>query len=84
MLRLQGELGTTLDLVRLVHQREQLKRESQSQNHYLWDKRHVLADLKRARPALGSKEDEELYLDRERPPKKPKVEQRYANSSQYP
>ncbi|OJT01716.1 Enhancer of polycomb-like protein 1 [Trametes pubescens] len=75
MLRLQGELGTTLDLVRLVHQREQLKRESQSQNHYLWDKRHVLADLKRARPSLGSKEDEELYLDRERPPKKPKVEQ---------
>ncbi|KAI0635269.1 enhancer of polycomb-like-domain-containing protein [Trametes polyzona] len=74
MARLQSELGDILDIVRHVNQREKLKRETQSQNHLVWDKRHVLADLKRARPSLGSKEDEELFLDRERPPKKQKVE----------
>ncbi|KAI0372048.1 hypothetical protein BV20DRAFT_978623 [Pilatotrama ljubarskyi] len=74
MVRLQTELGTALDIVRMVQQREVLKRDTQSQNHLVWDKRHVLADLKRAHPSLGAKEDDELFLDRERPPKKPKVE----------
>ncbi|OJT10124.1 hypothetical protein TRAPUB_13395 [Trametes pubescens] len=35
MLRWKGELGITLDLVQLVHQRKQLKRESKSQNYYI-------------------------------------------------
>ncbi|KAH9852530.1 enhancer of polycomb-like-domain-containing protein [Lenzites betulinus] len=74
LVRLQSELGTTLDLVRLVHQREVSKREAQSQNQLLWDKRHILTDLKRARPSLSTKEDEVLFLDREKPPKKLKVE----------
>ncbi|KAI0360579.1 hypothetical protein OH77DRAFT_698921 [Trametes cingulata] len=74
MIRLQSEIGTVLDIVRMVQQREVLKRDAQSQNRLVWDKRHVLADLKRAHPSLGAKEDEELFQDRERPPKKPKVE----------
>ncbi|KAI0777776.1 enhancer of polycomb-like-domain-containing protein [Trametes elegans] len=74
MIRLQTELGSTLDIVRLVRQREVVKREAQSQNHHVWGKRRVFADLKRSHPSLGTKEDEELFLDKEKPPKKPKVE----------
>ena len=74
MTRLQSELSTALDLVRLVHQRETYKQEVSSHNHIVWDKRHTLADLKRAHPSLGTKEDDELFLDKEKPPKKPKVD----------
>ncbi|KAI0646398.1 enhancer of polycomb-like-domain-containing protein [Trametes meyenii] len=74
MIRLQTELSATLDIVRCVRQREETKREVQLQNHLVWDKRHAFADLKRSHPSLGTKEDEELFLDREKPPKKPKVE----------
>ncbi|KAI0659248.1 enhancer of polycomb-like-domain-containing protein [Cubamyces menziesii] len=74
MIRLKGELETTLDIVRLVQQRETAKRETHSQNRLVWDKRHIFADLKRAHPSLGSKEDEDLFQDKEKPPKRPKVE----------
>ncbi|KAI0722168.1 enhancer of polycomb-like-domain-containing protein [Cerioporus squamosus] len=74
MVRLQNELATALDIVRLVHQRENCKRESFAANHKVWDKRVPVADLKRLHPSLGSKEDDELFLDRERPPKKQKTE----------
>ncbi|KAI0751454.1 enhancer of polycomb-like-domain-containing protein [Daedaleopsis nitida] len=72
--RLQSELSTALEIVRLVHQREVHKREASSHNHNVWDKRHVLADLKRAHPSLATKEDDDLYLDKEKPPKKPKLD----------
>ncbi|TBU39160.1 enhancer of polycomb-like-domain-containing protein [Dichomitus squalens] len=74
MVRLQNELAMALDIVRLVQQREILKRDSHIHGRNLWDKRQTLADLKRAHPSLGSKEDDELFLDKEKPPKKPKVE----------
>ncbi|KAI8986868.1 enhancer of polycomb-like-domain-containing protein [Trametes punicea] len=74
MIRLQTELGQTLDLSRFTRQREELKRESHKQGQAVWDKRRVLADHKRAHPSLGTKEDEELFLDKEKPPKRPKVE----------
>ena len=74
MLRLQTELAAALDIIRLVHQRENCKRESFSDNHKVWDKRVPVADLKRLHPSLGSKEDDELFMDKERPPKKPKTE----------
>ncbi|KAI9064742.1 hypothetical protein FKP32DRAFT_1665768 [Trametes sanguinea] len=74
MLRLQTELGSALELVRSVRQREDLKRDSHHQNRLVWDKRRGFADLKRSHPSLGSKEDEELFLDKEKPPKKPRVE----------
>ncbi|TFK92974.1 hypothetical protein K466DRAFT_658885 [Polyporus arcularius HHB13444] len=84
MVRLQNELTTALDIVGLVHQRENCKRESFSANHKVWDKRVPVADLKRLHPSLGSKEDDELFLDRERPPKKPKTEARPSLKIKHP
>ncbi|CDO73364.1 hypothetical protein BN946_scf185008.g127 [Trametes cinnabarina] len=68
------ELGTALDLVRLVRQREDVKRDTQRQNQLVWERRRGFADLKRMHPSLGTKEDEELFMDKEKPPKKPRVE----------
>ncbi|RPD66682.1 hypothetical protein L226DRAFT_453767 [Lentinus tigrinus ALCF2SS1-7] len=84
MIRLQNELATALDIVRLVHQRENCKRESFSATHKLWDKRVPVADLKRMHPSLGSREDDELFLDKERPPKKPKTEARPSLKLRHP
>ncbi|PIL36867.1 hypothetical protein GSI_00557 [Ganoderma sinense ZZ0214-1] len=74
MVRLQNELAMALDIIRLVQQREILKQDSHQHASSLWDKRQTLADVKRAHPSLGTKEDDELFLDKERPPKKPRVE----------
>jgi enhancer of polycomb-like protein len=38
-----------------------------------WDKRFEFAELKRKFPSLGTQEDEELLLDKERVAKKPKI-----------
>ena len=78
MVRLQNELAMALDIIRLIQQREILKQDSHQHASNLWNKRQTLADVKRAHPSLGTKEDDELFLDKERPPKKPRVETRYA------
>ena len=78
MVRLQNELAMALDIIRLIQQREILKQDSHQHATNLWNKRQTLADVKRAHPSLGTKEDDELFLDKERPPKKPRVETRYA------
>ena len=74
MMRLQSELATAMDLANRVLQREAVKREQASQTKAMWEKRFALVDLKRKFPALGTKEDEELYQDRERIPKKIKTD----------
>ena len=84
MVRLQNEIGTALDIVRLVQQREILKKDSHMHGRNLWEKRQTLADLKRAHPSLGTKEDDKLFLDKEKPPKKPKVEARYVRVYRIP
>ncbi|GBE89019.1 Enhancer of polycomb-like protein [Sparassis crispa] len=74
MTRLQGELNTSVELAKNVLRREHLKRETAIQGHSVWDKRLSLVDLKRKYSSLGGKEDEELLHDRERVPKKPKID----------
>ncbi|OCH93358.1 hypothetical protein OBBRIDRAFT_328810 [Obba rivulosa] len=74
MRRLQVELGISLSLAESVRDRERLKREQTVQGQVVWDKRLILVDLKRKFPILGTKEDEELFFDKEKVPKKPKTE----------
>ena len=74
MIRLQGELAVALDIVRTLQQREVAKRDVHTAAHVVWDRRQAFVDLKRANPALGSKDDDELLMDREKQPKKPKVD----------
>lgn len=63
-----------MDLANRVLQRETVKREHISQTKAMWEKRFALVDLKRKFPTLGTKEDEELFQDRERVPKKIKTD----------
>lgn len=77
MVRLQTELATALDMVRLVQQRESVKREAQFHGQGVWNRRQTIIDLKRAHPSIGAKDDEDLLMDREKPAKKPKVDVRY-------
>lgn len=74
MLRLQAELTMSIDLAKCVLQREQLKREASVQGQAVWERRLALVELKRKFPSLGTKEDEELFFDKERIAKKPKIE----------
>ena len=74
MIRLQAELATAMDLANRVLQRETIKREQATQSRSMWEKRFALVDLKRKFPTLGSKEDEELFQDRERVPKRIKTD----------
>lgn len=70
MVRLKAELNTCLDLAKLVTTREDIKREFVLSSLNVWDTRINLVDLKRKFALLGSREDEELLLDKERPAKK--------------
>lgn len=70
MIRLQSELATAMELANSALQREGLKREFASHGKSVWESRFALVDLKRKFPALGAKEDEELFHDKERVPKK--------------
>ena len=74
MIRLQTELATAMELANNALQREGLKREFASHGKNVWESRFGLVDLKRKFPALGVKEDDELFHDKERVPKKIKVE----------
>ncbi|KAG2040570.1 enhancer of polycomb-like-domain-containing protein [Suillus americanus] len=74
LLRLQNELTQGLELAKTLLSRENLKRDYTQQTLQVWDKRFEFAELKRKFPSLGTKEDEELLLDKERVVKKPKIE----------
>ncbi|KAI0057206.1 hypothetical protein BV25DRAFT_1812676 [Artomyces pyxidatus] len=73
LMRLQQELLTSYELAKSVLIRERLKRESNSHAKAVWEKREDLVNLKRKFPSLGAKEDEELFYDKERVVKKPKI-----------
>jgi enhancer of polycomb-like protein len=57
-----------------VISRETLKKEAAQLQQDVWHQRIVFSDLKRKFPSLSTKEDEELLVDKERVPKKPRVE----------
>ncbi|KAI0793285.1 enhancer of polycomb-like-domain-containing protein [Abortiporus biennis] len=73
MVRLQGELATAMDLARGVLSREKTKKDAIGLTLDVWDKRFALVDLKHKFPSLGTKEDDELFVDREKV-KKPRLE----------
>jgi enhancer of polycomb-like protein len=74
LLRLQSELMQGLELAKTLLSRENLKRDYTQQTLQVWDKRSEFIELKHKFPSLGTKEDEELLLDKERVVKKPKIE----------
>ncbi|KZT72208.1 hypothetical protein DAEQUDRAFT_705986 [Daedalea quercina L-15889] len=74
MMRLKDELITTFDLANGVLRREVLKHDAAIYGGTVWSKRFALVDLKRRLPGLGTKEDEDLFHDKERVAKKPKTE----------
>ncbi|KAH9020325.1 enhancer of polycomb-like-domain-containing protein [Lactarius pseudohatsudake] len=74
LMRLKQELATAAELVTSVLKREQLKREAAQQAKAVWEKREDFANLKRKFPSLlNAKEDEELFYDKEKVVKKPKL-----------
>ncbi|OSX65465.1 hypothetical protein POSPLADRAFT_1167718, partial [Postia placenta MAD-698-R-SB12] len=72
--RLRDELDEALKLSNFLMRREKAKRESAHHAHTVWDKRFTLAEFKRKYPSLCSKEDDDLFYDKERVPKKPRLE----------
>ncbi|KZV72075.1 hypothetical protein PENSPDRAFT_684094 [Peniophora sp. CONT] len=68
--RLQQELESAHELARNLCQREALKREILQCSQAVWEGRETMVSLKRKFPGLGVKEDDELLVDKERPPKK--------------
>ena len=78
LLRLKQELATAAELVTSVLKREQLKREAAQQAKAVWEKREDLASLKRKFPSLlNTKEDEELFYDKEKVKRPRPIEQTY-------
>ncbi|THH11138.1 hypothetical protein EW146_g8143 [Bondarzewia mesenterica] len=73
LIRLQAELLNSYELVNNMVNRELMKRESALQALAVWEKREDLVNLKRKFTSLGVKEDDELFYDKERVPKKPRV-----------
>lgn len=80
LLRLQAEFSVALELAMNVETRETQKIEANTVSQVVWSQRLVMADLKRKSSALGTKEDEELFFDKERVAKKPKPEPPYVSS----
>jgi len=74
--RLQSELGSALDLAKAVLLREQTKMDAMKQSKAVWGIRARMVDLKSRNPSFGDKEDESLFIDKERVPKKRKTEPR--------
>lgn len=74
LIRLQNELTTAFDIANEAIARESLKKEAAQLQQEVWNQRIAFSDLKRKFPTLSTKEDEELLVDKERVPKKPKVE----------
>lgn len=65
-------MGSALDLANHIKLRENQKRELARHGQALWNMRAAFVDLKRKFPTLGTKDDDELLVDKERPPKRPK------------
>ena len=72
LIRLRGELSSAFELSKIVLAREAQKREVGIKSRELWERRMVVADLKRQYPQLGAREDEEMLFDKERVPKRPR------------
>ena len=70
MIRLRGELAVAMDLANRVLQRKATNREQATQMKAVWERRSALVDLKRESPMLGSREDKELFQDREQAPRR--------------
>ena len=64
------EFQYPLELAKAILTRETVKKELTQQSQVVWEKRAVLADLKRKCPSFGEKNDEELLIDKERPAKR--------------
>jgi enhancer of polycomb-like protein len=73
LVRLQQELAVVQELSKSLCNREAVKHELLQFNQTIWDGREKLIDLKRKFPSLGAKDDDELLVDKERPPKRPKA-----------
>ncbi|KAL5512537.1 hypothetical protein ACEPAG_3190 [Sanghuangporus baumii] len=74
LLRLKAELGHAAELARTVLAREVHKKEAHLEAKEVWEKRLAFLELKRRHPALAGKDDEDVLVEKERPPKKPKTE----------
>lgn len=70
--RLQAEMSVALELAQSLLHREGIKRESAELAQQVWQKRVAFVDLKRKFSQLGTKEDEDLLVDKERVVKKVK------------
>ena len=71
--RLQQELAVSQELARGLCQRETLKRDLLASSLTTFEQRVEFATLKRKYPSLSVKEDDELFIDREFVPKRPRV-----------
>ncbi|KAH9949542.1 enhancer of polycomb-like-domain-containing protein [Amylocystis lapponica] len=76
LLRLQTELGMSLEMALAVRRRELTKRGASAEGKAVWNARLALVEVKRKFSALNTKEDDDLLYDKERPVKKPKAETR--------
>jgi hypothetical protein len=72
--RLQSEFTIALDIASELVTREVMKKEVLQQTQQVWDHRFIFSELKRKFPSLSTKEDDDLLVDKERPPKKIKQE----------
>ena len=73
LLRLKGELGHAAELARNVLAREMHKKGTHLEAKEVWEKRFAFLELKRKHPALAGKDDEDVLVEKERPPKRPKA-----------
>jgi len=74
LIHLQNELISTFEIANEVIARETLKKEAAQLQQEVRNQQITFSNLKRNFPTLSAKEDEELLVDKERIPKKPKVE----------
>ena len=77
VIRLRHEMSSSIEIAMLLLRREELKREAPQQTQNVWNRRLPILELKRNFAALGSKEDDELLVDKERVSKKSKIETKY-------
>jgi enhancer of polycomb-like protein len=73
LLRMQAEHELALGVATLLVQRETLKKDAIDAGLAVWQRRAALMDLRRKAPHLATKEDDELFIDKEvvRKPKDP-------------
>jgi enhancer of polycomb-like protein len=65
-------MAVALELAQSILQRELLKKEHVAATANVWEHRSALLDLKRKAPSLSSKEDDELFIDKEVQVKRPR------------